>query len=202
MAEKKVEKQEVKKEFLKIMNKLEKAGEVEKMIKNNRIAFRVGDIDYRVRKPNHAEQMDIEKFRRKKYLELMDDDSMMFRKQWIEKYKAKGIDIDGMEKEIVQLQKEAEQMSDYIITALKDNDIEAAKSALVNEDNLNKMQIEFRRSHVQRMSEGICAAEAGLIFIDMVDNIEKIGDHLTNIAQAIIGGLQWEGIKPKVVDVS
>ena len=61
------------------------------------------------------------------------------------------------------------------------------------------MQIEFRRSHVERMSNGLCSAEAGLIFIDMVDNIEKIGDHLTNIAQAIIGGLQWEGIKPKKI---
>ena len=44
----------------------------------------------------------------------------------------------------------------------------------------------------------ICSAETGLVFIDLIDNIEKIGDHLTNIAQAIIGGLQWEGIKPKI----
>jgi phosphate:Na+ symporter len=59
------------------------------------------------------------------------------------------------------------------------------------------MQMDFRRSHVQRMSESICSAETGLVFIDLVDNIEKIGDHLTNIAQAIIGGLHWVGIKPK-----
>jgi len=95
--------------------------------------------------------------------------------------------------ETAQLKKEAEQMCDYIITALEDNDIEAAKSALVNEDNLNKMQIDFRRTHVQRMSEGICSPEAGLIFIDLVDNVEKVGDHLTNIAQGVIGGLQWDG---------
>jgi hypothetical protein len=36
-----------------------------------------------------------------------------------------------------------------------------------------------------------------LIFIDLVDNVEKIGDHLTNIAQAVIGGLQWAGVEPK-----
>jgi phosphate:Na+ symporter len=100
------------------------------------------------------------------------------------------------------LRKEIDQMFDSIIAALEKNDIEAAKSAiLTNENNLNKMQIDFRRSHVQRMSEGVCTAETGLIFIDLVDNIEKIGDHLTNIAQAIIGGLQWEGIKPKVTDI-
>ena len=96
-----------------------------------------------------------------------------------------------------QLKKESEQMFDYVIAALEKDDTEAAESALVNEDNLNKMQIDFRRSHVQRMSEGVCSAQAGLIFIDLVDNVEKVGDHLTNIAQAVIGGLQWEGIELK-----
>ncbi|MBA7658760.1 hypothetical protein ES703_66719 [subsurface metagenome] len=104
--------------------------------------------------------------------------------------------------EAEQLRKEIDQMFDSVIAALENNDIEAAKSAAsTNENNLNKMQIDFRRSHVQRMSEGVCTPQAGLIFIDLVDNIEKIGDHLTNIAQAIIGGLQWEGVKPKVTDI-
>jgi len=100
--------------------------------------------------------------------------------------------------EAEQLRTEADQMFDNIIAALEDDDIEAAKSALTKETKINKMQMEFRRSHVNRMSNGMCSAETGLIFIDLVDNIEKIGDHLTNIAQAIIGGLQWEGIKPKI----
>jgi len=103
--------------------------------------------------------------------------------------------------EAEQLRKEIDQMFDSVIAALENNDTEAAKSALANEYDLNRMQIDFRRSHVQRMSDGICSAETGLIFIDLVDNIEKIGDHLTNIAQAIIGGLQWEGVKPKVTDI-
>ena len=96
-----------------------------------------------------------------------------------------------------QIRTEIDEMFEDIITALEHDDIEAAKSALTKEAKLNKMQIDFRRSHVERMTNGICTAETGLIFIDLVDNIEKIGDHLTNIAQAIIGGLQWEGVKPK-----
>ena len=99
--------------------------------------------------------------------------------------------------EAAQLKNEVNQMFDYITVALENNDIESAKSALVNEEHLNKMQMDFRRSHVQRMTEGVCSPEAGLIFIDLVDNAEKIGDHLTNIAQAVIGGLQWEGIEAK-----
>ena len=100
--------------------------------------------------------------------------------------------------EAARLRKEITQMFENIIAAFEGKDTDAAKRALKNEDNINTMQIEFRRTHVQRMTEGKCTAEAGLIFIDFVDNIEKIGDHLTNIAQAIIGGLQWEGVKPKI----
>ncbi len=98
-----------------------------------------------------------------------------------------------------RLRKEAGLMFKCVITALEKDNTEAAKSALNNEANLNRMQLDFRRSHVQRMSNGFCTPEAGLIFIDFVDNVEKIGDHLANIAQAVIGGLQWDGIELKVV---
>ena len=100
--------------------------------------------------------------------------------------------------EAEQLRNEIEQMLDHIIAALENNDVEAAKSAMANEDNLNRMQLDYRRSHVDRMAGGLGSPQAGLIFIDLVDNVEKTGDHLTNIAQAIIGGLQWEGVKPRI----
>ena len=100
--------------------------------------------------------------------------------------------------EITELKTEVEQMCDSIICALEKNDIAAATSALASENNLNRMQIDFRRSHVSRMAEGICSAESGLIFIDLVDNVEKIGDHLTNIAQSVVGGLRWDGAEFKV----
>jgi len=101
---------------------------------------------------------------------------------------------DSAQTEAAQLKNEVNQMFNYIIASLENDDTETARSALVNEEHLNQMQMDFRRSHVERMSNGICSPEAGLIFIDLVDNIEKIGDHLTNIGQAVIGGLQWNGI--------
>ncbi|HUT28701.1 MAG TPA: Na/Pi cotransporter family protein [Sedimentisphaerales bacterium] len=104
---------------------------------------------------------------------------------------------DSAKQEAGHLKSEVNQMFDSVSTALENNNSEAAKSALVNENNLNRMQMEYRRSHVQRMTEGGCTPETGLIFIDLVDNIEKIGDHLTNIAQAVIGGLQWDGVDAK-----
>jgi phosphate:Na+ symporter len=102
---------------------------------------------------------------------------------------------DSAMAEVHRLGGELTGMFDGVIQALEKNDKEAAKLTLPHERNLNQMQIDFRRSHVQRMRDGACTPEAGLIFIDLVDNVEKTGDHLTNIAQAVIGGLQWDGIE-------
>ncbi|MDD5133831.1 MAG: Na/Pi symporter [Phycisphaerae bacterium] len=101
---------------------------------------------------------------------------------------------DSARSEIRALRKQVNEMFSRIISALENGDAASAKKAMINENALNKMQIDFRRSHVQRMTNGQCNATAGLIFIDMVDNMEKIGDHLANIAQAVIGGLQWDGV--------
>jgi phosphate:Na+ symporter len=95
--------------------------------------------------------------------------------------------------EIATVRSQITEMFDKIVGALEKNDSALASSALVNEKKLNGMQVDFRRNHVQRMTGGICTAQSGLIFIDLIDNVEKVGDHLTNIAQAVIGGLQWDG---------
>ncbi len=105
---------------------------------------------------------------------------------------------ESAQAEAEQLKEEIDAMFDCVVAALEKNDSAIARTALPHEENLNSMQVEFRRSHVQRMTDAQCTPMTGLIFIDLVDNVEKIGDHLTNIAQAIIGGLHWEGVKPKI----
>jgi len=110
------------------------------------------------------------------------------------KIESKFILSDNAGAESRKMVDEVLRMLDEIITALRNDDRQAAHAALASENKLNRMQVDFRRSHVQRMTDGVCAAQLGLIFIDLVDNLEKIGDHLTNIAQSVIGGIQWAGI--------
>ena len=102
---------------------------------------------------------------------------------------------EAAEDESRQIVDEGFRMFDGIVAALENNDLQAAHAALASENKLNRMQIKFRRSHVQRMTDGECSAEVGVIFIDLIDNVEKIGDHLTNVAQSVIGGVQWAGVE-------
>lgn len=41
----------------------------------------------------------------------------------------------------------------------------------------------IEKSHVSRLSKGKCDPVVGIIFIEMLAKLEKIGDHLSNIAE-------------------
>ncbi|MCI4170811.1 PhoU domain-containing protein, partial [Bacillus spizizenii] len=43
------------------------------------------------------------------------------------------------------------------------------------------------KKHISRLKEGQCTGQAGIVFVDMISNLERIGDHAVNIAEAGIG---------------
>ena len=77
-------------------------------------------------------------------------------------------------------------------SALKNDDIKIAENALKREERINRFQIELRQSHVDRLNNGKCQLKSGIVFLDLVDNLEKIGDHLSNIANGVVGGMRWQ----------
>ena len=90
--------------------------------------------------------------------------------------------------------KELEKMMVASKEALKGGDKEKAEKVLEHEINLNRFQNELKRGHVKRLNTGSCDIKTGMIFMDLVDNIEKIGDHLSNIAQGILSGMRWRHV--------
>ena len=83
-------------------------------------------------------------------------------------------------------------MCEKTTSALKNRDVECAREVLDFEKTLNQLQVTLKENHIQRVNRGMCNLLAGIIFISFVDNIEKIGDHLTNIAEGVIKHLRWD----------
>lgn len=44
------------------------------------------------------------------------------------------------------------------------------------------MEEEMRESHMNRLSNGECKIEGGVIFLDALANYERIADHAKNVA--------------------
>lgn len=76
---------------------------------------------------------------------------------------------------------------DKAVRSLDLNDIELAREVAEQEDLIDKMERKFRKNHIVRLNEGHCSAQSGMVFVDIVSNLERIGDHAVNIAEAILG---------------
>ncbi len=72
------------------------------------------------------------------------------------------------------------------VESLETNDKEAALEVIQKEDQIDKMERKFRKNHIIRMNEGICNGTAGIVFVDVLSNLERIGDHAVNIAQNVL----------------
>jgi phosphate:Na+ symporter len=83
-------------------------------------------------------------------------------------------------------------MAENVLTSLEKEDDAAASRVLEQEKDLNSLQVVLKENHVQRLNKGECHLLSGLVFIDLVDNLERIGDHLTNIAEGTLRHLRWD----------
>jgi phosphate:Na+ symporter len=84
-------------------------------------------------------------------------------------------------------------MGDYVysmvedaIVALKNRDFNLARDVRRREDEVDRMEREYREGHIGRLNNYQCIPGAGVIFLDVISNLERIGDHCSNIALAIL----------------
>ncbi|MCM3617843.1 Na/Pi cotransporter family protein [Sutcliffiella horikoshii] len=73
------------------------------------------------------------------------------------------------------------------VEALRTNDKALANDVRLKEDQIDKMERSLRKKHIMRMNEGLCSGQAGIVFVDIISNLERIGDHAVNIAEAVLG---------------
>ncbi len=61
-----------------------------------------------------------------------------------------------------------------------------AHQVIQNEIMIDHLQAEYRKAHIRRLNEGVCNGNNGAVFLDMLSNLERIGDHCNNIAHYIL----------------
>lgn len=84
-----------------------------------------------------------------------------------------------------------ERMLDDTTSCLEKHDRQSAGAVLANEEKLNALDAAAREQYTGAM----CVKESNglldLAVLDFITYCEKVGDHLTNIAQSVIGGGIW-----------
>jgi phosphate:Na+ symporter len=71
------------------------------------------------------------------------------------------------------------------ISALENEDIAMAEEVFDLEPKVDQMERILRARHIERLNSGKCPPDAGIVFIDILSNLERVGDHARNISYIV-----------------
>lgn len=63
--------------------------------------------------------------------------------------------------------------------------LDAVNAVHEDEDAIDEMEERLRKQHVKRLSDKKCDTNAGIIFLDLLTNLERISDHTENIVDYV-----------------
>ena len=71
--------------------------------------------------------------------------------------------------------------------AFENDDTQKAAQVEPLEEIIDVMVERLRDQHIRRLKDGICSIDTGVVFLDVLNNAERISDHCSNIAVRMVG---------------
>ena len=93
---------------------------------------------------------------------------------------------DMAKSELMEMTNKVMEMLENAFNALKKRDFKLAEMVLEQEEKIDDLKDRLRASHIERLNNQLCAPESGVIFLDIVSNLERVADHATNVVQSVL----------------
>ncbi|MCR4650474.1 MAG: Na/Pi cotransporter family protein [Lachnospiraceae bacterium] len=87
--------------------------------------------------------------------------------------------------ELNQMLERVNEIIRYSVEMFAHDRDEHMKDIIRLEDEIDNLEREYQRNHVERLTRNECTPESGMIFSDIISGLERVGDHAINIAFAI-----------------
>ena len=88
--------------------------------------------------------------------------------------------------ELVEMASKVKETFDLAVYTFLHWDKSTAQKIIENEEEIDSMEKKLRINHIKRLNEGSCNPSSGVIFLDLLTNLERIGDHSFNIASYVL----------------
>lgn len=88
--------------------------------------------------------------------------------------------------ELDNLSEAISEILSITVKAFRTDDVSLAETVEPLEEVIDKITQETRNRHIDRLKKGDCTIELGFILTDILTNYERISDHCSNIAVAVI----------------
>lgn len=70
----------------------------------------------------------------------------------------------------------------HAVEARRNVSMDDARKVSLYEDEVDAMEEDMREKHIRRLAAGECSSSAGVVFLDVISNLERISDHAYNLA--------------------
>lgn len=90
------------------------------------------------------------------------------------------------QKQLNDMMEKVVRLFHYSLDMFTNKNSEHMREILSLEDEIDQDEKKLQRAHVKRLTKNKCTPEAGMIFSDTVSGLERVADHATNIAFAIM----------------
>jgi phosphate:Na+ symporter len=91
--------------------------------------------------------------------------------------------------ELDRISSEVKEMFRGIIEAFGEEDLEKAEQYQYYEHGVDEMAGRYRNNNIVRLNNGLVNPQTGVVFIDVLTNLERIGDLANNVGYAVRGEL-------------
>ena len=95
------------------------------------------------------------------------------------------ISIEG-QAELKAMSDKALEAVSISLEALKQRDEGRVPEVALLEQEVDDMKKTYTKNHIERLSDKYCDSQAGVVFTNMVADLERIADHANNIAKSLI----------------
>lgn len=98
----------------------------------------------------------------------------------------KGIEFsDNVLDELNGMTRSIEELYSLTTSAVLEKNPELLPEVDKTENDIDSLRKQLIAHHIERLNSGACKAESSGIFINLVSNLERLGDHLTYIAHTV-----------------
>ena len=103
---------------------------------------------------------------------------------------------DHAKEQLKLLTSAMERILDLTNDAFENDDLTLARQVEPLEEVIDIMVEKLRDQHIKRLKDGICSIDTGVVFLDVLNNAERISDHCSNIAARLVGMSEGDDTTP------
>ena len=119
--------------------------------------------------------------------ERIGDYAVNIQEKAVELYEKEASFSDIAKNELKLLDSALEQILTRTNDAFENDDIALARQVEPLEEVIDILVEKLRDGHIKRLKDGICSIDTGVVFLDVLNNVERISDHCSNVAARLVG---------------